>query len=56
MKGFFRDNALGLAFGAAFLLALAGQSLAGLAEFNSQQIADGTDPVGCAAPPAGKES
>jgi hypothetical protein len=46
MKAFFRDNALGLAFGAAFLLALAGQSLAGLADFNNQQIADGTDPVG----------
>jgi hypothetical protein len=46
MKGFFRDNALGLAFGAAFLLALSGQSVAGLADFNNQQIADGTDPVG----------
>jgi hypothetical protein len=46
MKGFFRDNALGLAFGAAFLLALAGQSVVGLADFNNQQVAAGTDPVG----------
>jgi hypothetical protein len=46
MKAFFRDNALGLAFGAAFLLALAGQSVAGLVDFNNQQIAAGTDPVG----------
>ena len=33
MKAFVRDNALGLAFGAAFLLTLVGQSLAGLADF-----------------------
>src|SRR4051794_23547472 len=46
MKAFVRDNALGLAFGAAFLLTLAGQSVAGLVDFNNQQIADGTDPVG----------
>src|SRR5213596_1761023 len=46
VKAFFRDNALGLTFGAAFLLALFGQSLAGLADFNNQQLADGTDPVG----------
>jgi hypothetical protein len=46
MKGFVRDNALGLVFGAAFLLTLVGQSLAGLADFNNQQLADGTDPVG----------
>ena len=39
-------NALGLAFGAAFLLTLVGQSVAGLADFNNQQVADGTDPVG----------
>jgi hypothetical protein len=46
MKAFVRDNALGLAFGAAFLLTLVGQSVAGLADFNNQQVADGTDPVG----------
>jgi Domain of unknown function (DUF6766) len=46
MKAFVRDNALGLAFGAAFLLTLVGQSLAELADFNNQQLADGTDPVG----------
>jgi hypothetical protein len=46
MRAFFRDNALGLTFGAAFLLTLAGQSVAGLVDFNNQQIADGTDPIG----------
>src|SRR3954447_1298236 len=46
MKAFVRDNALGLAFGAAFLLTLVGQSVAGVADFNNQQVADGTDPVG----------
>ncbi len=46
MKAFVRDNALELAFGAAFLLTLVGQSLAGLADVNNQQLADGTDPVG----------
>src|SRR4051812_30529190 len=46
MKAFVRDNALGLTFGAAFLLTLVGQSVAGLADFNNQQLADGTDPVG----------
>jgi len=46
MKAFVRDNALGLAYGAALLLTLVGQSLAGLADFNNQQLADGTDPVG----------
>jgi Domain of unknown function (DUF6766) len=46
MKAFVRDNALGLAFGVAFLLTLLGQSLAGLSDFNNQQLADGTDPVG----------
>jgi hypothetical protein len=46
MKAFVRDNALGLAFGAAFLLTLAGQSVSGLFDFNNQQLADGTDAVG----------
>jgi uncharacterized protein DUF6766 len=46
VKAFFRDNALGLTFGAAFLLTLFGQSLAGLADYNNQQLVDGTDPVG----------
>jgi hypothetical protein len=46
MKAFVRDNALGLAFGAGFLLTLVGQSVAGLFDFNNQQLAAGTDPVG----------
>jgi hypothetical protein len=46
VKAFVRDNALGLAFGVGFLLTLAGQSVAGLLDFNNQQLADGTDPVG----------
>jgi hypothetical protein len=36
-----RDNGLTLAFGAAFLLVLAGQAVAGHAEFNEQLRADG---------------
>ncbi|MGW8990991.1 DUF6766 family protein [Streptomyces zhihengii] len=36
-----RDNSLTLAFGAAFLLTLLGQALAGHAEFNAQLLDDG---------------
>jgi hypothetical protein len=46
VKSLVRDNALGLVFGAAFLLTLAGQSVTGLFDFNNQQLADGTDAVG----------
>ncbi|MBO0651388.1 hypothetical protein J1792_00780 [Streptomyces triculaminicus] len=46
MRGFLYDNGLGLAFGAAFVLALAGQAIAGRAEFNSDLITDGLQPVG----------
>jgi hypothetical protein len=45
-RGFLRDNGLGLAFGTAFLLALAGQAVAGHAEFNDQLAADGLPPIG----------
>lgn len=41
-----RDNGLGLVFGVLFLLALAGQGLAGHAQYNDQQVAEGSDPVG----------
>jgi hypothetical protein len=40
-----RDNGIGLGFGALFLLALAGQALAGRAQYNEQQITDGAEPV-----------
>jgi hypothetical protein len=44
-RGFFRDNALSLTFGAVFLATLVGQALSGVADFNAQQIADGLEPV-----------
>jgi hypothetical protein len=40
-RGFLRENALSLAFGAFFLATLVGQSIAGLADVNSQQVAEG---------------
>jgi hypothetical protein len=44
-RGFLRDNALGLGFGVLFLGVLVGQALSGLADFNSQQVADGLPTV-----------
>ena len=44
-RGFLRENGLSLAFGGVFLATLIGQSVAGLADFNSQQITDGFEPV-----------
>ena len=41
MKRFVTDNGLSLFFVVILLLALAGQSVAGLAQLNSQQLADG---------------
>lgn len=41
MKRFVGDNALGLALAGLFLLALTGQAIAGHAEYNEQQLADG---------------
>ncbi|WP_431945168.1 DUF6766 family protein [Actinacidiphila sp. bgisy167] len=46
MWPFVRDNSLGLAFMSAFLVALAGQAVAGHAEFNNQLATDGLAPVG----------
>jgi hypothetical protein len=43
--GFLRANALGLAFGALFLVTLVGQAISGTADFNAQQIANGLEPV-----------
>ena len=42
---FLRANALSLAFGLLFLLTLIGQAIAGVADFNAQQIANGLEPV-----------
>ncbi|MEU4212459.1 DUF6766 family protein [Streptomyces sp. NPDC026206] len=42
---FLHDNGLSLGFGAAFVLAIAGQAVAGRAEFNSLLITDGLAPV-----------
>ncbi|MDQ0585581.1 DUF6766 family protein [Streptomyces rishiriensis] len=46
MLGFVRDNGMSLGFGCAFLLALAGQAIAGCAEFNNQLAVDGLAQVG----------
>jgi len=40
-----RDNGIGLVFGGLFLLALAGQAVAGQAQYNDQQVAAGAEPV-----------
>ena len=40
MRKFLHDNSLSLFFGFILLLALAGQALAGLADYNAEQIAD----------------
>ncbi|MEU2588060.1 DUF6766 family protein [Streptomyces avermitilis] len=45
MRQFVRDNALTLAFGTAFLLALTGQALVGHAEFNQSLVVDELAPV-----------
>jgi len=44
-RRFVRENSLGLVFGVLFLLALAGQAVAGHADFNQQQVTDGLQPV-----------
>jgi len=41
MRTFLRQNSLSLFFGVIFLVALAGQGLAGHADYNAQQITDG---------------
>lgn len=45
MRRFLRENGLTLFFLAILLLALVGQSLAGMAEFNSQQVAEGQEGI-----------
>src|SRR3954462_4918786 len=45
MRRSVRDNGLGLAFGGLFLATLVGQAFAGLAQFNEQQVVQGSEPV-----------
>ena len=40
-RGFFRDNSLSLVFGALFLIALVGQAVSGLADYNADQESAG---------------
>ncbi|MCW2700166.1 MAG: hypothetical protein JWQ45_1701 [Blastococcus sp.] len=40
-RGFLRDNSLSLVFGGLFLVTLVGQALAGLADYNADQVAQG---------------
>jgi hypothetical protein len=44
-RRFIRENSLGLVFGLLFLIALAGQAIAGHADFNQQQVTDGLQPI-----------
>jgi hypothetical protein len=46
VRRFVRDNGLTLGFGIGFLLALAGQAVAGHAEFNNQLATDGMAQIG----------
>ncbi|WP_328476168.1 hypothetical protein OHS71_02140 [Streptomyces sp. NBC_00377] len=46
VRRFVRDNGITLGFGFAFLLALAGQAIAGSAEFNNQLATDGLAQIG----------
>ena len=45
MRQRLRDKGLSLFFGSIFLLALLGQSISGLADYNNQQLASGAEPV-----------
>jgi len=45
VKRFLRENSLSLAFGLILLLALVGQSWAGRADFNEQQVSQGQDAI-----------
>jgi hypothetical protein len=44
-RRFLRDNSLALVLGLLFIIALAGQAIAGHADFNSQQVTDGLPPI-----------
>jgi hypothetical protein len=45
MRRFLRENSLGLVFGVLFVIVLAGQAIAGHADFNQEQLTDGLDPI-----------
>jgi hypothetical protein len=45
MKRFLRQNSLGLVFGVLFLIVLAGQAIAGHANFNQDQLTEGLEPI-----------
>ena len=45
MKRFLKENSLGLVFGGLFLVVLVGQAVAGHANFNNQQLAEGLEPI-----------
>lgn len=45
MRRFLRDNGLSLFFGLIFLLALSGQAVAGHADFDNRQLAQGLQPI-----------
>jgi hypothetical protein len=44
-RGFLRDNSLSLVFGGLFLVTLVGQAVAGLADYNADQVAQGLPTV-----------
>jgi uncharacterized protein DUF6766 len=46
MKRFLKDNGLSVAFGLLFLVTLAGQAIAGHADYNHQQVLDGGQTIG----------
>lgn len=45
MKKFVKENSLSLVFGVLFLIVLVGQALAGHANFNNEQLAEGLEPI-----------
>jgi hypothetical protein len=47
-RGWVRENALTLTFGALFLLTLVGQAVSGVADYNNNAISDGVDPISLA--------
>jgi len=45
MRHWLRNNSLGLVFGLLFVLVLAGQAIAGHADYNQQQVTEGLEPI-----------
>lgn len=48
MRRFLRENSLGLVFGILFLIVLAGEAIAGHADFNQEQLTDGLPTISLA--------